>query len=147
MKASYYKLAKIHHPDRVPVTEKIAAQERFNIIHLAYSVLANPETKSTYDAGDTDMLYSKPTVTVKWEQYIKTAKTEDIQSAKAKYQGTSDEETDVLREFQLGNGSLTHLVNVIPFMRIEDENRIVELLKRCMEIGKIKKMPIRKIRR
>lgn len=147
MKANYYKLAKIHHPDRVSETEKLAAKERFNIIHQAYSILANAETKAIYDSGDTHNLFRKSTVVAKWEQYIKTVNTEDIDCAKAKYKGSSAEESDILREFVLGKGSMTHLLNVIPFMRIEDEMRIIEIIKRSVEEGKIQKIPIRKIRR
>lgn len=107
----------------------------------------NAETKAIYDTGKTNILFPKTTVAAKWEQYIKTIKTEDIESGKAKYQGTSAEEADVLREFNMGKGSMTHLFNVIPFMRYEDENRIIEILKRCIEEGKIQKIPIRKIPR
>lgn len=147
VKGNYYKLAKIHHPDRVSEEEKVAAKERFNIIHHAYSVLSNSETKSLYDAGKADMFWPKTTIAAKWEQYIKTTKTEDIESARAKYQGTSTEEADILREFTVGKGSMTHLLNVIPFMRYEDENRIIEIIKRSIEEKKIPKIPIRKIRR
>lgn len=147
MKTNYYKLAKIHHPDRVPEAEKPAAKERFNIIHHAYSILANSESKAKYDAGETDILFPKTTIAAKWEQYIKTTKTGDIECARSKYQGTSAEEADVLREFIIGKGSMTHLLNLIPFMRYEDESRMIEILKRCMENGQIQKIPIRKIRR
>lgn len=141
MKANYYKLAKIHHPDRVPEEQKFAAKERFSVIHQAYSILVNAETKTIYDAGKKDILFPKTTVAAKWEQYIKTTKNEDVESARAKYQGTSAEEADVLREFTKGNGSMTHLFNVIPFMRYEDEDRIIAILKRRIEEGKIPKIP------
>lgn len=147
MKANFYKLAKLHHPDRVPETQKHAAKERFNLIHHAYSVLSNVETKAIYDEGETHFHYSQPTVAAKWEQYVKTVETEDIESARARYQHSSAEEVDVLREFIVGKGSMTHLLNVIPFMRIDDETRILEFLKQTMQNGKIQKIPIRKIRR
>lgn len=146
MKANYYKLAKVHHPDRVAEADKNEAKERFNIIHNAYSILSNAQTKAIYDADGTDIFLSKLTVAAKWDQYMKIVKTEDIECAKAKYQGSSVEEADILREFIIGKGSVTHLMNVIPFMRYEDENRIIGILKRCMEEGKIEKMVIRKIR-
>lgn len=114
---------------------------------MAYSILVNSETKAMYDAGKTDVLCQKTSVAAKWEQYIKITKTEDIDSARAQYQGTSSEEADILREFVAGKGSLTHLLNVIPFMRYEDESRIIEILKRCMEEGQLQKIPIRKLRR
>lgn len=82
-----------------------------------FAILVNSETKAIYDAGRRDILFPKTTVAAMWEQYIKTTTTEDIESARAKYQGTSAEETDILREFIVGKGSMIHLLNVIPFMR------------------------------
>lgn len=146
VKANYYKLAKVHHPDRVSEEQKTAAKERFSIIHHAYTILVNSETKAIYDAGKTDLLIPRTTVAAKWEQYIKTIRTEDIESARAKYQGSFAEETDVLREFTAGKGSIIHLLNGI-IMRYEDENRIIEIIKRGIENGQIQKIAIRKIRR
>lgn len=139
VKTNYYKLARVYHPDRVDVSEKSVANEKFNILHQAYLILANPETKKLYDAGDTHCLFVRPTIALKWEQYIKTIDSVEYESAQRKYQGSSKEENDIIREFVFGKGSITHLFNVIPFMRYEDEARIIEIIKRCMQCGKIPK--------
>lgn len=47
-----------------------------------------------------------------------------------KYKFSEAEENDIAREFVIGRGSLTHLYNVIPFMRIEDEFRMIEIIKK-----------------
>lgn len=147
MKANYYRLARTCHPDRVPDGEKSTANEKFCILHQAYSILVNPETKKVYDAGGSRIIFTKPTVAARWEQYIVPLSSHAIENARQKYQGSDDEETDILREIVVGRGSMTHLINIIPFMRIEDESRIIHMIKGFMESGKIPKAPIRKLRR
>lgn len=147
MKASYYRLARIYHPDRVGDTDKAAALKKFSMLHQAYSVLSNPESKKLYDSGKGDVFFRKLTITGTWEKYIKPIEAEDIECAKKTYQNSAVEEADVIREFVFGKGSITHLLNSIPFMRSEDELRIIEIIQRCMNMGKIPKIPIRKLRK
>lgn len=146
MKANYYRLARRFHPDRVADEDKSIANEKFNILHQAYAILANTETKKLYDAGDTRVFFSKPTIAAKWFHHMKPLTSKDLDDARYQYQGSSSEENDIIREFIIGKGSMTHLFNTIPFMRIEDQPRIIHVLKECMEAGKIQKIPIRKMR-
>lgn len=127
---SYFKLAKIHHPDRVE-GEKSDANEKFNILHQAYSILSNPNTKFVYDSEN---------------KCVRFDRSNDIEIARTKYQGSLDEERDIIREFELGKGSMTHLFNVIPFMRYEDEHRIKDIIKRCIDLGKNSNQKISKMR-
>ncbi|XP_031637570.1 J domain-containing protein CG6693-like [Contarinia nasturtii] len=147
VKTNYYRLALIYHPDRVPEAEKPLANEKFNILHQAYSILANPETKILYDTGKLQFFFSKPTIVGKWEHYVAPLTSSAIESARQKYQGSVSEETDIIREFTIGKGSMTHLFNTIPFMRTEDEARIIHVIKECMQSGSIPKISIRKMRR
>lgn len=146
VKANFYRLARVHHPDRVDETQKAIAQEKFTALHKAYSVLADPDKKKLYDAGDSTVVYTKTTIAAKWDQHIQTVDSSVIQSARSKYQGSVAEQNDVLREIVIGNGSMTHLLNTIPFMRIEDESRMIEMVKEFMHSGKIVKIAIRKLR-
>lgn len=145
VKANYYRLARIYHPDRVDETQKVAANEKFAALYLAYSILADPEKKKAYDAGDSNFLSTKTTIAGKWEQYIRTVEVADIESARSKYQGSVAEQNDVMREIVNGNGSMTHLFNTIPFMRFEDERRMIEMVKEFINSGKISKIAIRKM--
>lgn len=147
VKASYYRLAKVYHPDRVDESVRAAANEKFAALHLAYSVLADPEKKKAYDAGDSTILVAKTTIAAKWEKFIRIIDSADVESASGRYQGSDEEQNDVIREFINGRGSMTHLYNNIPFMRIEDEPRLIELVKKCMKENKIPKMVIRKMKK
>lgn len=145
MKSNYYRLARIHHPDRVKTADKVVALEKFALLHQAYSILSNPESKKLYDSGE--VLFEKPTITGTWEKYVKPINDRDIECARAKYQNSTAEENDIIREFVIGRGSITHLLNTIAFMRSEDETRIIGIIQRSMNIGRIPKMPIRKLRK
>lgn len=118
---------------------------KFGILHHAYSILSNTETKKAYDSGNFKVIPSKSKS--KWEHFVKTTDSHDIEIARKNYQGSLREENDIIRETVIGKGSMTHLLHVIPFMRNEDEMRISEFIKDCMVAGKIPKMPIRKLRK
>lgn len=146
VKSNYYRLALIHHPDRTVDSDKEIAKEKFNIIHQAYLILVNPAARKAYDEGGQRILFANSTASTKWDCFIKTVSDADIESKRGQYQGSSLEEEDIIREIQMGKGSITHLFNSIPFMRYEDETRIIDIIKRCMEAGKVPKMAIRKMR-
>lgn len=99
-----------------------------------------------YDEGKRDIFFEKPTIAAKWERYIRVIESTDIERARNNYQNSPTEENDIEREFIFGKGSMTHLLHSIPFMRYEDEARVIRIVKRCMEIGTIPKTTIRKIR-
>lgn len=146
MKKSYYNLARIYHPDRTAVHEKAEACAKFNIIHNAYAILSDPIKMSLYDGGS-NVLFSNITIAARWENYVRPIDDGELCAARNKYNGSNEEEEDLIREFTLGNGSLIHLLNTIPFMRIEDEVRIVDLLKKFMADGKIPKTTIKRLRK
>lgn len=146
VKANYYRLAKVFHPDRVSEAEKDGAKEKFHTLFQAYSILVNPETKRLYDAGASPTIFANATVTAKWEQHIRTVHSTDLSNAREKYQGSEEEKNDIFREIVVGKGSITHLFNVIPFMRYEDEQRIIEIIKNGFKSGDVPKMSIRKMR-
>ena len=51
-------------------------------------------------------------------------------NARMKYQNSIEEERDIEREFISGKGSMTHMLNCLPFMRIKDEERIIAIIKK-----------------
>lgn len=94
-------MARIHHPDRVCDTKKAAATEKFNKLYQAYSILIDPDTKNLYDAGGahSHSLFCKPTIAAKWERYIRTIDSTDIDAARNNYQGSDTERRDIFRKF------------------------------------------------
>jgi len=53
IKRAYRQLARKHHPDLKPASEKASAAERFKEINEAYEVLSDPDKRSRYDAVGT----------------------------------------------------------------------------------------------
>lgn len=134
----------IHHPDRVGYDKKEEANVEFNVIHQAYSILSDPEKKMAYDDG-IDVFFTKATVSAQWESHLKIVDPNSFQKARDNYQGSEKERQDIIREFVRGNGSVTHLMNNIPFMRADDANRITNLIKQLMEDGLLPSMKIKKL--
>lgn len=50
VKSAYYKLSKIHHPDRNAGSE--ASSQRFQEVNAAYEVLGNVKLRKMYDKGE-----------------------------------------------------------------------------------------------
>jgi curved DNA-binding protein len=50
IKRAYRQLARKHHPDLQPATERAAAAERFKEINEAHEVLSDPDKRAKYDA-------------------------------------------------------------------------------------------------
>lgn len=146
VKKNYYKLARMFHPDRAAAHKRNEACEKFNIVHNAYSILSDPIKKQAYDAGS-NVLFSNITVAARWENYLKPIDDDEIVAAQNEYRGSNEEEADLIREFKNANGSLTHLLNTMPFMRVEDEERIVHLLRDLMAEGKVPKTTIKRLRK
>lgn len=50
IKRAYRQLARKHHPDLQPASERAAAAERFKEVNEAYEVLSDPDKRAKYDA-------------------------------------------------------------------------------------------------
>lgn len=109
-------------------------------------VLVNPASRKAYDDGDKRILFASSSTCSKWDSFVKTVNDDDVEIKRREYQGSVSEENDIIREIQAGKGSITHLFNTIPFMRYEDEERMINIVKECMNAGKVPKMAIRKMR-
>lgn len=144
MKKSYYRLALIHHPDRVNETDQHIASEKFNIIYAAYTILSDAERRKKYDEGST-VVFARATMTAQWAHYLKPVSSDGFEMARNRYQGSDEEKKDIAREYVVGNGSMTYLLNTIPFMRIEDEPRIIAMIKELIENKSVQKISIKKI--
>lgn len=137
VKTNYYKLARKFHPDRVSVEEKAVANDKFTIIHQAYTILTNSDLKKRYDNGESDVIFSKKTRSGHWERHMKVVSDDDFEQSAQEYKNSAREKEDVMREIVNGNGSITHLLNHIPFLRVEDQPRIIAMIKELMDENKI----------
>lgn len=122
------------------------ASDKFNAVHQAYMILTNDDTKKRYDSGDVDVIFSKKSRSGQWEQHLKTVSNDDFEQAAQNYKNSTIEKEDIMREIVIGNGSMKHLLNTIPFMRMEDQPRILSIIAELFEADKISKnIKIKKI--
>lgn len=68
---------------------------------------------------------------------MKVVSDDDFEQAAPEYKKSAREQGDIMREIVIGNGSMTHFLNHIPFMRVEDQPRIVAMLKKLVNANKI----------
>lgn len=77
---------------------------------------------------------------------MKIATDANVKEATGSYKNSTKEKEDIAREIVIGNGSMTHLINNIPFMRAKDQPRILLIIKELMESEQIpKSIKIKKI--
>lgn len=121
------------------------AAEKFNIIHQAYIVLSNPETRNKYNVSGSKVLFARPTIAGEWEKYLKTITVDDFNNASSSYKGSDQEKVEILKEFVNGKGSMVHILNNVPFLRPTDEQRIIKLIQEAIEAGEVARLPIKKL--
>lgn len=77
---------------------------------------------------------------------MKVATDADLEQATVNYKNSDKEKEDIIREIVAGNGSMTHLLNQIPFMRAEDQPRILSIIQELVNTNQIpKSIKIKKI--
>lgn len=145
VKRSYYKLARIFHPDRAAHNEITDANEKFSIIHQAYTILCDATKKQQYDDGNWNVLFAKKTMSKEWMSFVRPINQSDMSIAQENYQNSDEERNDIKRAYIDGNGSLTYILNNVPFMRVEDEQRVLEIIKILVANEDVPKFKIKKI--
>lgn len=93
------------------------------------------------------MWYSQKSRSGHWERHMKVVSDEAFEQAAQEYKNSVREQEDIIREFVSGNGSMTNLLYHIPFMRTEDQTRIIVIIEELMNMKKIPRhIKIKKIK-
>lgn len=139
------------HPDRVADNEKEEATEKFKVLTKIHGVLVDAKKKKLFDQqgiidddSDTENNWQKL-----WREFYKPITTTDIENFHQNYIGKSQmvcaskwmaendwihfigsemEERDVLKAYEHGLGCIDFMMESVPFMRVEDEPRIIKLV-------------------
>lgn len=143
------------HPDRVSEDEKEIATEKFKILTKLHGILTDKDKKALYDEqgiidDDSD---SGISWLEKWRQFFKPITTTDIDNFKKEYigellfarrlirsfntfisvsqciLGSDTEKRDIKKAYLNGSGCINYMMNSVPFMAVEDEPRIMEIVK------------------
>jgi len=134
VKKAYYKLSLQVHPDRVADNDKEEATEKFKVLTKLHGVLSDNNKRGLYDEqgiidDDGDADDSNSTWLEMWRQFFKPITTTDIDNYLKEYQGSETEKTDIRKAYLNGKGCINYMMESVPFMAVEDEPRIIELVK------------------
>ncbi|XP_055378363.1 J domain-containing protein CG6693 [Condylostylus longicornis] len=146
IKKAYYRLSLKVHPDRVPEEEKQIATEKFKVLSKLNEVLTDKNKKSLYDEkgiiDDDDDEGKLGTWLELWRKIFKPITKEDIDNFKKEYIGSDLEKRDILKAYTSGKGCIDYMMQCVPFMDIEDEPRIKDIV---LQMIKNKEVPEYKI--
>ncbi|GAB0092815.1 J domain-containing protein [Sergentomyia squamirostris] len=133
VKKAYYKLSLKVHPDRVPDDEKAEATEKFKVLAKLHAVLSDPDKKKLYDENgiidDEDDDGKLSSWIEMWRTIFKPISDEDIGNYQKNYVGSDLEKNDVKKAYLGGKGCINYMMSAVPFMAVEDEPRIIEMVK------------------
>lgn len=137
---AYYKLALKVHPDRVPEAEKELATEKFKVLAKLHLTLTTKDKRALYDeqgiVGDDDDSFGSGWLDL-WRQFFKPISEEDIDNYEKQYLGSDIEKRDIQKAYLGGKGCLNYMFNHVPFMTIESEPRIIEVVKEMIDKGEV----------
>ncbi|XP_037945625.1 J domain-containing protein CG6693-like [Teleopsis dalmanni] len=132
IKKAYYKLSLKVHPDRVANNEKETATEKFKLLSKLYQVLTDSGKRALYDERnmiDDDDVESKLSNWLDlWKSIFKPITEEDIVNYENSYVGSDLEKSDIKKAYLAGKGSIDHIMNAVPFFKVEDEPRLKEIV-------------------
>ncbi|GFR47759.1 hypothetical protein Agub_g9524 [Astrephomene gubernaculifera] len=140
IKKAYRQRALQLHPDKNPNNED--AKAKFQLLQKVYAVLGNEEKRKVYDdtgSTDDDDLAGKSFEDLK--DYFRAMfgiKTEDIDEFTARYQGSADERSDLLRYYREFKGRMEtvfdHLMCSDPDL---DSHRLMEVVEEAIAAGEV----------
>lgn len=139
LKKAYYKLSLLVHPDRVPEAQKKDATEKFKLLSKLYQTLSDKDKRALYDEqgiidDDDDNLEGKLNNWLElWRKLFKPITTEDINNYEKSYVGSDLERADIKKAYLNGKGCINYMMNSVPFMKVEDEPRIQEIVRKMID--------------
>ncbi|KAI9209216.1 uncharacterized protein BJ171DRAFT_485771 [Polychytrium aggregatum] len=147
IKRAYYKLALTHHPDKARPGDAQAEEEvkeRFQEISKWYGILSDPVKRKRYDATGiiSDKDFNLEDV-ADWDAYFRNlwggkVTEEAIDEFAAKYKGSSEEQADIIKAYTKCKGDMNSILNEVPLISVDDEERVEQLLRELIDTKEIK---------
>lgn len=146
VKKAYYKLSLKCHPDRVPEQEKKESTEKFKLLTKLYNVMTDDGKRTLYDEkgiiDDDDESNSLSDWIKLWNSIFKPISTQDIENYEKSYRHSEQEATDIKKSYIQGKGCINHMMNTVPFLRVEDEPRLQVIVKGMIDASEVDDYPI-----
>ena len=128
VKSAYRKAALKHHPDKAGEDQKEAAHHKFQEIALAYAILSDERRRKRYDTtGNTSESLDLEDDDFNWTEFFReqTAAMVDgvmIDKIKKEYQGSEEEENDVLQAYEDAEGDMDAVYEQIMCSNVLDDD-------------------------
>ncbi|KAL2811071.1 DnaJ domain-containing protein [Aspergillus granulosus] len=127
IKSAYRKLALKHHPDKAPANAREEANQQFQKIAFAYAILSDPRRRQRFDTtGSTaeavDLDDDFDWVDFYREQFSAAIDTNALEKFKKDYQGSDEEERDVLAAFETYKGDLDRVYESVMLSNVLDDD-------------------------
>lgn len=144
VKSAYRKAALKHHPDKATEDEKDAAHHKFQEIALAYAILSDERRRKRYDTtGNTSESLDLEDDDFNWTDFFReqTAAMVDgamIEKIKKEYQGSSEEEEDILGAYEEFEGDMDAIYEQIMCSNVlEDDERFRKIIDDAIKDGRV----------
>ncbi|RAL10644.1 DnaJ domain protein, partial [Aspergillus homomorphus CBS 101889] len=145
VKSAYRKQALKHHPDKVPAEEREEANKNFQQIAFAYAILSDAKRRERYDLTGSTSEAVDIDDDFNWadfyrEQFAHAVDINAIDKLKQEYQGSAEEERDVLAAYETYRGDLDKVYETVMLCNVlDDDERFRELIDRAIAAGRAKK--------
>ncbi|KAH1614106.1 hypothetical protein KXX21_001598 [Aspergillus fumigatus] len=143
IKSAYRKLALKHHPDKAPADQKDQAHSKFQQIAFAYAILSDEKRRRRFDrtgstaeaaAGDEDFDWTE----FYRDLYSNSVDTEAIDKLKKEYQGSAEEEKDILEAFDRHRGDMDRVYESVMLSNVlDDDERFRATIDKAIAEGKV----------
>ncbi|KAL4870091.1 DnaJ domain-containing protein [Aspergillus spectabilis] len=143
IKSAYRKQALKHHPDKAPADAREEANQQFQVIAFAYAILSDERRRQRFDlTGSTaeavDLDDDFDWVDFYREQFSTAIDTNALEKFKSEYQGSEEEERDVLSAFENYEGDLNRVYESVMLSNVlDDDDRFRALIDKAIDDGKV----------
>ena len=148
IKSAYRRLALKHHPDKCQLQDKDEAKKKFQQIAFAYAILSDERRRKRYDTtGNTSESVGIADDDFSWTDFFReqTAAMVDgavIDKIKKEYQGSEEEEQDLLAAYEEHDGDMDAIYEEIMCSNVlEDDKRYRDIINKAIEAGKVEAYP------
>ncbi|PLB55775.1 DnaJ-domain-containing protein [Aspergillus steynii IBT 23096] len=142
IKSAYRKQALRNHPDKVSADSKDEANEKFQQIAFAYAILSDEKRRKRFDLTGSTSEAVEEDGDFNWmdfyrEQFSSAIDENALDQFKKDYQGSEEEERDVLAAFDKYRGDLDKVYESVMLCNvIDDDERFRALIDKAIDEGK-----------
>lgn len=133
------------HPDRVSEDEKAEATEKFKVLAKIYEVLTDKTKRELYDEQgivDDEGDGNFASWLELWKTIFKPITEDDIDNYKKEYIGSDIEKLDIKKAYLNNKGCINKMSDCVQFMDMENEARIISIVKEMIDAGEIEEYKI-----